>query len=720
MNEDYNNVLGAIYKNNIIIFHKEYQIYDSFVLCNFIGTYSYVLQNYFTSVFAKLRMYSYMSYGESIKRAENFKRYLMLGLDKIYYEKDDSFLIDKRSLLTAFAETTYNDALYSFENEYELNTGYFCVNDIKYLSDMQRLISGYSLCFNVKMYDNIAGGIYIKKWQAYYYDYVSAKNKNIEAYSEYDTINEDGSRIVNKLEGSNQAWYIMPASLSDAFIENIGIYIGVDNNVNDLNFTNPSTTNNALINYENIINVLPATSQSITNALGNTYHICKDNKELIDATFQIEFLNGNPINLEKNNSGGSLVVSNWFLKLCDLYGNYIKSHTYKNYINYQGQQGTSIDMIYGWWPWGGWIFQNNKQVVVLRIADSLVDTVIKANYEFENDLEARNREIFTYKYIPIADKPSVYILFSLIIYPLKIVSVSDDKNTIVVLFQRKTKTGGMNSKTSEVELTLTNDAEPKKGYRDYKFSGDLKDSFDVERDWYISGVSSFPEHTKDANISNSLIMNGSSIITDVSGESFSIKKSRNMYISVSKNIIDNSMLQKTFTFDNFEESGCYMKIETLLPKVVYLQSQMALSIIDDHTMRFSLDDPFLSQTKAGAFYNSVQYWFYDDEGDKLLHLVLNINLPSGARTKGYVDIYSSLILSKDERVFDYLHNEDYRIKNYVGDSSYGTEQGCVKFVYVLDGIEYVKVGEEHITKRNIYYHKANETELNELTEYYVI
>lgn len=726
MNDDYNNVLGAIYKNNIIIYHKEYQIYDSFILCNFVGTYSYVLQNYFVSVFAKLRMYNYMSYSESVTRAENFKKYLMLSLNNLYYEKNNDFIIDRRSLLTAVDETTYNAELYSFENQYELNTGYFEVNGNKYLSDMQRLISGFSLCFNVKMYDNIAGGIYIKNWQATYTDYNDDnKEKEIEAYSMFDEI-IDGFRGVQTLLGTSQEWYIMPTSLTDAFIENIGIYVGVDSKINDLDFTNPSDETKALTNYTDIINKLPRTTgQNIKNVLGNTYNICKDNKELIDATFQIELLNNNPVNLEKNNKDGSLVVSNWFLKLCDLYGNYVKSYNKKEFINYRVQQGSPITMIYGWWHWGPLYFDYLKQVVVLRINDDLVNYFIITDYEFYNDFEMQNRKVFYYSFRP--KQTTILFVYELIMYPIKIISVSDDKNTITVLFNaklhRRKYTLDYEDYIAEtqIELEMTNDSDPKEGYHDYKFSGELPvPTLAGKGKWYGTDVETFPEHTKDANISNSVILEGSSII-DGSGDAYLVSKHRNMYVSVSGKIFDNNIMQKTYTFDNFEESGCYMKTSHLISTLDRpLTFEDKISIIDDHTIRFNLKDSLdLEKTKAGSSYKSVQYWFYDNEGDKLLHLVFNINLPSNAKTQGYVDIHSSLILSKDDRVFDYLHNENYRIKNYIGDESYGTEQGCIEFMALQDGLDYMVIGETG-TYKNVYYSKSDSDEKNELLQYYIL
>ena len=737
MNDDYNNVLGAIYKNNIIIYHKEYQIYDSFILCNFVGTYSYVLQNYFVSVFAKLRMYNYMSYSESVTRAENFKKYLMLSLNNLYYEKNNDFIIDRRSLLTAVNETTYNAELYSFENQYELNTGYFEINGNKYLSDMQRLISGFSLCFNVKMYDNIAGGVYIKKWQATYTDYDdNNKEKEIEAYSAFDTI-KDGLREVQTLLGTSQEWYIMPTSLTDAFIENIGIYVGVDSKINDLDFTNPSDETKALVNYKDIIDKLPQTTeQNITNAFGDIYSICKDNKELIDATFQIELLNNNPVNLEKNNKDGSLVVSNWFLKLCDLYGNCVKSYNNKEYIDYSSKENTKITMICAWWDQ---FIQMPRQVIVLRIQENIVQEIVKKNSSFTVLEPLKQTSMF---YIV----PSQSFMASddrLYVIPVLIENVNDDKTQITVNFNMKhyivKNKRLVLKKDFYVSIVLTKDSESLAGYYDYKFSGSfydiegpdilrknnwitLKTSVDpteVELNVYYLATGSFPAHTKNASVENALFSTDI-VLTKGEKEDFIVSKQRNMYVSVSGKIFDNNIMQKTYTFDNFEESGCYMKTSnpiSIMDRPLTFEDK--LSIIDDHTIRFNLDSLDLEKTKAGSSYKSVQYWFYDDEGDKLLHLVFNINLPSNAKTQGYVDIHSSLILSKDDRVFDYLHNENYRIKNYIGDESYGTEQGCIEFLASQDGLDYIVIGETG-TYKNVYYSKSDSDEKNELLQYYIL
>jgi hypothetical protein len=82
--------LGDVYSDendtDIIIYHREYSIYNSFINCQYYGMKDYVLKNFYTSVFARHRTYNLMGYNESIRRSENKKNYLLLSKEEQFYE----------------------------------------------------------------------------------------------------------------------------------------------------------------------------------------------------------------------------------------------------------------------------------------------------------------------------------------------------------------------------------------------------------------------------------------------------------------------------------------------------------------------------------------------------------------------------------------------------------------------------------------------------------
>lgn len=68
--------------DDVIIYRREYSIFNNYILVSYAGIQDYVLKNFYTSVYAKYRTYQLMSYGESVNRAENKKMMLLLSCNK--------------------------------------------------------------------------------------------------------------------------------------------------------------------------------------------------------------------------------------------------------------------------------------------------------------------------------------------------------------------------------------------------------------------------------------------------------------------------------------------------------------------------------------------------------------------------------------------------------------------------------------------------------------
>ena len=206
INARYNNVnqiqeLGSIYnadnENDVIIYHREYSIFDNFINCAYYGTKNYVLKNYFTSVFAKYRTWALMDYNESVCRAENRKMSLLMSKDKSYYETNNVFDFKRFA-----SDNNYLKAFFSCFDESDenlkLNYGFikYDTDDI-YVADITATNSDDILLLNIKMNDNISAGVYISV-----------------AEPTYD------STVQDDYKGSQQKYYIA-ADPNTGFIKNM-------------------------------------------------------------------------------------------------------------------------------------------------------------------------------------------------------------------------------------------------------------------------------------------------------------------------------------------------------------------------------------------------------------------------------------------------------------------------------------------------------------------
>lgn len=304
--------LGSVLKlddsDDIIIYHREYSIYENYILCTYYGMHDYVLKNYFTSVYAKHRPYNLMSYGESVYRSENKKMFLFLSKDKIYFENENIKFnfsnlkngdYKEKLLLNCFYPSEDLKYIIEKDSENKINYGYFIFDNKKYVTDINCFVSGHSMCFNLKMYDNVSMGNYIS-------DYMP----------EFDYTN-----VKNDFTGSVQEWYINVDDKETGFVENVGIYVcHVDQSEYFDDKVQGFSEKKVEQIYEKIFK-LPFIQENYdeTNVIGNNFNINKDNKELIDMTFQIE-----PITNDNN-----IVFSQWFMKLNDFISNYKKYNTPK-------------------------------------------------------------------------------------------------------------------------------------------------------------------------------------------------------------------------------------------------------------------------------------------------------------------------------------------------------------------------------------------------------
>lgn len=330
--QELGSVYTSDYEDDVVIFHKEYSIFNNVINCRYTGTKNQVLKNYFTSVYAKHRPYNLMSYSESVTRSDNYKNTILFSVDSQYYEyptsrdlryeNENNEFID---IISAFSPTTKRKSSKKIRFDKEINYGFFNKKeDYKedyYVSDVNKFVSGHSLCFNIAMPDNASAGVYIENMSPDLntsQDYINAisndKNPvNVGTMKAYFTNRGDYT-------GSVQKWHIL-ADEDNYGIKEMGFFVKhMDSSAIGYEFKNYNSTLKDAEKeiseiYKNLYNLpkLISTGEN-SNQLYINKNIYKDNKERLDITMQIEGV------ANDNN----IVLSSNLFKLSELLGMYEK------------------------------------------------------------------------------------------------------------------------------------------------------------------------------------------------------------------------------------------------------------------------------------------------------------------------------------------------------------------------------------------------------------
>lgn len=326
--------LGSVYNSNyekdVIIYHREYSIYDNYVSCIYYGIQNYILKNWFTSVFARYRTWRLMSYNESIKRAENEKEYFYWSDKEQYYENGnivESDIIASQQFFSFLKSYTTENiiGIYDYQDNSSINTGYIISGNNKFYSDMQAFCGDKSICFNIKMNDNYTQGPFISIIEPF------AKVNSTDASVPGAPINNNGqvidisSKTWNELlwgsnstdyAGSKQQWTVLADD--NGYAPRLGFYVGHQdnedlfyfNNFNKLNSEGLDVAGNKIRQAYTSILANPKMIVNINNPIGIEKKYNKDNKEYLDLTLQFENMS-----LSDN-----IILSPWIFKLSDLLG----------------------------------------------------------------------------------------------------------------------------------------------------------------------------------------------------------------------------------------------------------------------------------------------------------------------------------------------------------------------------------------------------------------
>lgn len=154
---------------DVVLYNREYNFYDNQIEFNYFAAKSYVLKNYFTSVYAKQRLFNVLDYGSSVVRAEHKKEIILFSKNKQYANNEMPFVCDLSKVLSFFLETTSNSkpiniAYIKTQKNWQLIKTFSAVENLSYgvfFSDANVIAAATSLIFNTRMATNFSTGMNI-------------------------------------------------------------------------------------------------------------------------------------------------------------------------------------------------------------------------------------------------------------------------------------------------------------------------------------------------------------------------------------------------------------------------------------------------------------------------------------------------------------------------------------------------------------------------------
>lgn len=666
--------LGAVWEDDIIVYSREIACYKDYVEVCYHLIKDYVLRNYYTSVWAKHRTYNLMTYNESVRRSENKKVFLYMSKNYSYDEVasslnfynfgSDSVISFYDTMMSAFNETSKITSKNLIDTTKQINNVYFKVGDNYYLSDINSFVSGYSLCFNTTMFDNVSAGVYIDRPNP--------------------TFNIDIDPDTDSATGSGQRWWLMVDSQYTGQIANIEVcfsHIENDAQYYDGKMYSKDELNDDIITdlFNKNIFLLPKTTLDTDNLsyqLRLYEKVNKDNKEVLDYTFQIEPISEND----------DILFSQWFMKLNDLLATYQKSKTTYDISDAVSQgfaiKGRAVTMKYGSIsytanPIAGFILDINTDYMAELIGKNL-------NYEYEfdnvngNTPNSANTSLFkctmNLGYMTSvhygtneSGKNEIVAISGYATFNVWWRSMPNyafakivDNQTITVTFyrfgkkQRMSNIGLYNEYWEQQTTEATNT---------FSFGAFFSDLYVLNANKYAEsngidfgntqvypfGVAYVSEWITALDLDGSSqiranqqqIIDSIPIITGNPNEQATFKKNMFFYGKsgkISKNIVYNELRESDFA------SFYYTQINNVSTNI---------RIDEKNNVIFRINF-------GGSYqYDTIEYRFFNSDSNSY-HFVFGVNLSVEEKAQGYCDIYLSLLRSGDFRVYS-----DSNFLNYV-------------------------------------------------------
>lgn len=300
-----------------IIFSRNYSIFNDYILVNYNATKNFVLKTYFTSIATKYRATAIESYENSIARKDNRTFYCMI--DEYYITDDDvvkfgdyqySNLYEKACLLSG---AEYGNDLYKIKNAVYTTTSptnaLYQDNSIVYATE-----SG--IAFTMEMFDNATAGVYVPDWEKKYVSYNNLAGTP-QKWATLDIKDKDNSGYARNLYCSFVGTIGFDNILTP-YADGTGILEATNSFTTQLAYMYdlPFLTNMYSISGKYGKNI--ATISFGDEAMGKNTKwevVYKDNKEILNRTYQFEFFTNNKY----------IKWTNLFFKLNNFIGRYEKN-----------------------------------------------------------------------------------------------------------------------------------------------------------------------------------------------------------------------------------------------------------------------------------------------------------------------------------------------------------------------------------------------------------
>lgn len=632
-------------EDDVIIYHREYSIYENYIKVAYYGCKDYVLKNYFTNVYAKHRPYDLMPYSQSVLRAENRKLYLLLSKDKLLYDEINTtynvnppmnfnqFYNYTETLLSCIKPSLTPFSIDKFNNPEKINYGYIKFDNNKYSNDINIFTSGTSLCMNISMWENTSMGNYIS-------DFEPDMTVNINVPKD-------------DLTGATQSFYPCVDSNLTGFTETLGFYFGhvPEEDINDIVIDSYAGIENDL--YDKLLQMPLLTPNDESDIIGKEYKIHKDNKETIDMTFQIE-----PYTNDK-----TFVFSDWFMKLCDLYGIYNKFEKNTVVVDTSGY-------LYNFNAFCGNCYHSVTHTEGLNTSVSeyydpfVIFVIPTGNF---SDLEVGDVLSFSYDWnVSMYDtlwnqhSPWDDVIVGLNIQTTTIKSIVANKielNCHLVKTVRHGWWGSTEDVAQDYVLTLEKITRIANISLDdasnYYFSNVIYKDTPSDNPFLLISLGSdigWIRQFKDTNdridFSTAQWTNTNHSVEAVNyGDVTPTEKTylKNIYFRATNITID-----KTIVYEEYAEGDISFSALNI-SQVISIKSETANVQVANPKTWIEIDIHLFIGSKA------IEFWYAEREDDSVangtLHFIMGCNITTEDRERGYIRIYASLLQKKDIRVF---------------------------------------------------------------------
>lgn len=667
--------LGSVYErgkdSDVVIYHREYSIYDNVVQCVYYGTKDYVLKNYYTSVYSQNRPFSLLAYDQSVNRAETSRLMLYMSKDELYYEgvRDISFsnygsqYVDK--ILSAFVPSPIASSKGVFEFTDNVNSAFMVFGDVYYMSDINSFVSGYSLCFNAKMFDNVTMGVYVDEREP---DYWTDDNYAGATQQWYKVTDDNGfvesAEVVFAHCDFKEYYYNKAGNVSKSDIKDV-YYSRI--------FAQPKMNNAS--SY---------ISKSIEVSVPELY---KDNKETIDFTLQIEPLGDDDI-----------AFSPWLMRLSDLLATYNKVNETYEALD-EGASPYTFTFYNGTLSYSYYVSGTTVRGCYPAIMLSMPNDVFSSLKASTTELKLRSAETMIWnsntdggngggQSLLTSDRVGYYSFT-----PQKIVSISDTAieiegvETFVYMDAFWLFGTSTTSQTTTIKLIRATASNPV-GHVDFDYTNNavFSDTFPALKDATIANpVPLVDSITRSPNIRSRTFPTeyNISVLPRLIGGTTGSQQAIGFNPSVTAVVKLDDVSKTTYSKNMFVSvSPGKMKKEVIYEE---LASADDANIVSDlkvtDVFSFQTDEyrrPYvyvnLSSISVDFVPHSVGYWYWNEESESYV-FVFGVNISDSDYAKGYAKIYLSLLQTKDKRVYNSGMKQVGEIRNCASDDytgNYGT------------------------------------------------